>query len=864
MSEDFVAPQVESSAQSDLKNLLRATPVEALILGDDMAVRLITPALAARFGLTDADIGRDINDLAAQLNASDLAQVAFDVARDVPGIERVWSAHDHALTARLRPYLNAGGQAEGCVITFVPRAPQDLAQEQQTRDLRAQVTELEAMFECTPIGLSLVDRDLRILRINEELAAINGFSVTDHIGKRQEDLIPDIDHRIKDAQQEVFRTGQPMRGLSVRGETPRNPGHIREWLVDYYPLKYGETVIALGTCVQEVTQQRAMERATERFADAISEREARIKRMFDVVPALIVMHDGPEHTFAYLNPAGHARLGGEDLIGKPLTTAFPHVVATDHLAAFDECYTTAAPVTRPEVRYDAPGPNDTVETYYYSHFLQPYFDDTGAIQGVMSFAYDITEQVMAREEVAAGIKRLQASEARMERLFDQAPAVISIFEGADNRYLYVNPAHDRAIGRRDVIGKPLRDAMPELEGQGIYERFEHVFATGEPDMSGELAAELIGPDGRARTAYFQQIIQPWFREDGSVGGTMSFNSDVTELVEAREEVRRSEDRLRKIQDSLMSFVGLLTPEGTMKEVNELALVSAGLSRDDVIGKPFWECFWWSHDPALQADLEGWVRDAAQGKRIRSECQIKLAHDQIITIDFQMVPSFDDDGRVTELVPSGIDITDWKAAEARKDTLLAELQHRVKNVLATVQAVTRFTARHADTQEALVEGLQSRLIAMSRTHDALTRSDWAGHSLHAMITDEVSPYTGAGEEHLEIIGDDVLLEPSDALSLALALHELATNAAKYGALSTEAGRVTVTADVRDATLLGLHWCESGGPTVETSTRSGFGSFLIERVLSQDLEADVDLSYPASGVECRITFHTGHGVSGDERV
>lgn len=179
--------------------------------------------------------------------------------------------------------------------------------------------------------------------------------------------------------------------------------------------------------------------------------------------------------------------------------------------------------------------------------------------------------------------------------------------------------------------------------------------------------------------------------------------------------------------------------------------------------------------------------------------------------------------MVELIASGIDVTDWRDAERRKDILLGELQHRVKNSLATVQAIMRFTARTAETKEALIESLQNRLGAISRTHDVLTQSDWNGGSLHRMLRDEIQPYADDVDTRLVIEGPDVTLPPDMALSLGLAIHELATNAAKYVALAQVTGTVTVEITQGDAgNLTRLRWSETGGPPVTAPQRTGFGS------------------------------------------
>lgn len=254
----------------------------------------------------------------------------------------------------------------------------------------------------------------------------------------------------------------------------------------------------------------------------------------------------------------------------------------------------------------------------------------------------VPEPVSTGRVSASDVHAVKRHEHRLMQLFDQAPAIISILEGPDLRYLYVNPLHDLVTGRAKgtLVGRPLREAMSELNGQDILRKFEQVYQTGQPLEVDELPARLDGDDGAV--SYFRQIIQPWFAEDGSIAGVMSFNHNITELVASRESTRLAEKRLRTIQDSLESFVGLLDFGGHLLEVNRLALLRGGLTRADVIGKPFWDCYWWSYDPVMQNQVKHWIADAQSGKIVHTECVVRMADEAFITIDFKLMPSLDDD------------------------------------------------------------------------------------------------------------------------------------------------------------------------------------------------------------------------------
>ena len=218
-----------------------------------------------------------------------------------------------------------------------------------------------------------------------------------------------------------------------------------------------------------------------------------------------------------------------------------------------------------------------------------------------------------------------------------------------------------------------------------------------------------------------------------------------------------------------------------------------------------------------------------------------------------VPLHDAAGRVSGALLAIVDIDQEKRAAEHQKLLVNELNHRVKNTLATVQSIAAQTLRNADTTAEAREAVEMRLLALSRAHDVLTRENWEGASLSEVVAQAVEPYRTPGEDRLRVAGPDVRLKPRMALALAMALQELATNAVKYGALSNAKGKVHITWTVQNGVLpprLALRWIEREGPPVEAPHRRGFGSRLIERSLAQDLNGTVQIEFASHGVECIV--------------
>jgi len=205
-----------------------------------------------------------------------------------------------------------------------------------------------------------------------------------------------------------------------------------------------------------------------------------------------------------------------------------------------------------------------------------------------------------------------------------------------------------------------------------------------------------------------------------------------------------------------------------------------------------------------------------------------------------------------LVASVTDISERKRAEQRQQLLLSELNHRVKNTLATVQSIAVHTLTASSGMDSR-ENFEARLIALSRTHDLLARTSWEGASLRDLLRQELDPFRAADGAPLTVEGPDFEIGPKTALALGLAFHELATNAAKHGALSTVGGKVCVTWDISgplEKGALQLKWCESGGRPVKKAVRRGFGLTVIERGLSLELDGRVELDFAPTGLICRM--------------
>jgi two-component sensor histidine kinase len=250
--------------------------------------------------------------------------------------------------------------------------------------------------------------------------------------------------------------------------------------------------------------------------------------------------------------------------------------------------------------------------------------------------------------------------------------------------------------------------------------------------------------------------------------------------------------------------------------------------------------------------------AVRGETVTNE-EMELHFDDgtVTTGLVHAAPLRDRSGKIVGAVSAGLDITERKRTEEHRLLLLNELNHRVKNTLAIVQSMATQSFRGAATDTNGLKVFEARLLALARAHDVLTNENWAGANLKDIIRQAISPYHGPHPDRFDVNGPHVRLSPKKALSLAMALHELATNAAKHGALSNRDGQITITWRTSDdGGTLRLQWSETDGPYVALPHHQGFGTRLIKGGLAQELDGETTIEYRATGVWCEIkaALHT----------
>lgn len=303
----------------------------------------------------------------------------------------------------------------------------------------------------------------------------------------------------------------------------------------------------------------------------------------------------------------------------------------------------------------------------------------------------------------------------------------------------------------------------------------------------------------------------------------------------------------------MVFTNAKEPQNPIIYANQAFLDLTGWDRDEVLGEGFNSLM------ARGASQEALKEiDSAISGNLKEDPEVcyRRKDGSQFWASILISPVKDKDGVIVQHFASFIDLSPHKEAQANCDLLIDELNHRVKNTLATVQSIVKQGLRTA-TDPAIRESIESRIYALSRSHDLLSQDNWASAGLHDLIDGALEPFgvTDGRNERFTVEGANIRLPPKVALALGIAFNELATNALKYGALSNDAGTVSVTWKMESSPAgdrLMLRWREHDGPPVISPSRKGFGSQMIERGLAHELGGEVKLEYPPIGVVCTINI------------
>ncbi|MET0529691.1 MAG: PAS domain-containing protein [Microvirga sp.] len=457
---------------------------------------------------------------------------------------------------------------------------------------------------------------------------------------------------------------------------------------------------------------------------------------------------------------------------------------------------------------------------------------------------DVAERTWIAVEKARAERKLRETEARFNIIAESLPALVWILN-PNTELTYTNERWVKYSGLspEEALGHSWTRAIHPEDWERMTEELKDVVSNHTPYVT---EARYRSAEGEYRWHLIQG--EPIHGADGEFKGWVGTSVDIHDLKVTEEALRNSEQQLRlalqaaRMGDWRLDYI-----------TDDVALSDRAC---EIFGLPHGSPFTRTQlrDVTHPADLPRVLSALDKAIQARTlfniEFRIRRFSDKVqVWVAAQGQGTYDPDGARSGMAGVIQDITDRKHAEERQQLLIRELHHRVKNTLATVQAIVGSTARTANSIDEFYQGFVGRIVSLARTHNLLTEDLWQKAALEELVQTELGPYEDEARNRIIVEGPHLELPSEAAVPIGMAIHELTTNAAKHGALSTFGGQVEVRWRIEpgaEQPMLHFTWRETGGPRVTSPARQGFGSRLLQRVLTTQLQAQVHMDFQEDGL------------------
>ena len=745
--------------------------------------------------------------------------------------EQVWFDLDYS------PVPGDDGTPAG-VLAIVIETSERVKAEQA---LRTKEQRLRGVLDGMGEAMGIMDRDLRIIDQNAAARRLDPRPPEEVIGRLHCEAYPDVAPELTAAYRKAL---DEQVGVELEHRYEWSDGRAMWLEMRAYPIEEGLAIFWRDISERKQAEQQ-VRGSEERFRETTRRLDAILN---NTEMAIFLMDDRQQCVFA--NAAAEELTGYSfaQMQGRPLHDVVHHKYPDGRHYPIEECPIDRAFPERARMGGEELFVAPDGSFYPVAFTASPMLDDAGQPVGTVIEARNIAQE---RARDAA----MRESEERFRNIADHTPVMLWVTD--ETGYCtYLNKSWYEFTGQQPGEGEGfgwLNAVHPDDRPMA-----ERAFLqANEQQADYEVDFRLRRKDGEYRWCI--DAAKPRFDSAGRHMGYVGSVIDNDERREAIEKVRASEEMLRSVIEQMPVGIAVAEiPSGKIVQFNQ--------TLEDMLRHPIlWEDAS-TYDRYGGIDEEGkplpanaypLARAVLFGETVvGDEMRYRRGDGHVIDLLGHAAPIVGSDGKAKIAVVTLQDITDRKKGEQHQRLLIDELSHRAKNLLAIIQSVAQQSFKNGHSPAAMLASFEGRLGALAAAHGILTQQRWESAPLRQVICDTILAVK-PDDDRLRLEGPDVMVAPKTSVSIAMAIHELATNAVKYGSFSNDDGQVSVTWRVESGRLT-LEWRERGGPPVQPPGRRGFGSRMIERGLAAELGGQVKIDFDPEGVVCRVDapFNEAH--------
>jgi PAS domain S-box-containing protein len=741
---------------------------------------------------------------------------------------------------RAAPLLNVDGSIQKWVGMNI-----DIGARKRAEEARAAAHhQLQSVIDNTTATVYALDLEARFVLANAAVADVLNTTPEHLIGKRRHEFMPKEDadwHEAND--REVIAAGR-----ALEFEEYNQLDRSITWLTTKFPLRDAQgRIYAVAGISADISKRKQAEEALRESEERERQRRQELETTLSVIPAAVFIAEDKSCARITANPAGYELLRIPE--GGNVSTCAPEEERPKHFEMYSATGEFLPVDRRPMQRASATG--KSIEGFEYEirfadgdhkHLIAdvaPLFDASGEVRGAIGALMDITE----RRHMESALRHNAETLLLAQRC---ANAGVWNVDLDTNTVAWSEPYYD-LYGLPKSVEPSLSTWMDSIhpdDRKRVSDEYELALASRDEQ---HLEFRILR-DGQVR----------WLQSEGRVICDSANRPvritgiiwDITERKRAEAALRESEERYRGIYQHAETGIAITDLTGRFQSCNPAYAAMLGYTERELLSLDFQQLL---HPADRQENVQAGVQLRAGAipsfelfnRYIRKDGKTLWVHKRVSLLR-------DAAGNPTHHIVLVTDMTERKRYEEHIGLLLKEVNHRAKNMLALVQAIARQTVA-ADPKD-FVERFGERVRALAASQDLLVKAEWKGVDLHALIRSQLAHFSDLIGARIHLDGPALFISATAAQNIGMALHELATNAGKYGALSSAAGRVDIDWRLESAEngeeRFQLSWRESGGRPVTKPERSGFGTIVISSMVKMSLDADIDLDFAPSGLIWRL--------------